>query len=68
MFLNPSMDAHFCRLNEFKWNEENFKETEQNRRVNVSGTYEPGTQFGSGTYREWHQEYVVNADRLFLNF
>ena len=22
----------------------------------------PGTQFGSGTYREWHNQYVVNAD------
>jgi len=22
----------------------------------------PGTQFGSGTYRDWHNQYVVNAD------
>ena len=62
MFINPSMDAHFCRLEEFKYNEQAFIEEEQNRRVNVEGTYEPGTQFGTGTYRDWHNEYVVNSD------
>ena len=62
MFLNPSMDARFARLEEFKYNEKAFKKLEQERRVNVSGTYEPGTQFGNGTYREWHENYVINAD------
>ena len=61
-FMNPSMDAHFARLEEFQYNEKKFAKLEQERRVNVSGTYEPGTQFGSGTYRDWHNEYVVNSD------
>ena len=28
----------------------------------MSGTYEPGTEFANGTYRDWHNKYVINAE------